>query len=210
MSKKQSESRLWFYATETEEHKAKRLANAKGRNKGRKHTQEEIEKIKAARKKQHQVFDEKARKHMSESQKKYWASLSKEERNRKVQRFINAGKSVVENTKIEQEIKRQLDELCIDYEQQKQCYNKKYGKNFYADFYLPKYDLIIECNGSYWHNLPDRKERDELFKYMVDNAKKSEKHKYLQILFLWDYEINENPNLLKERLPSILGSRCDF
>lgn len=178
-----------------------------GKNKGRKHTPEAIEKIKAARKKQHQTFNEKARKNMSEAQKKYWASLSKEERDIKVKRFINSNVSKTENTSIELEIKRQLDELCLEYEQQKQCYNKRYAKSFYADFYLPKYDLIIECNGSYWHNLPDRKERDELFEYLIINSRKGKEHKNLQLLFLWDYEIEGNPDLLKERLPIVLGDR---
>lgn len=205
-NKQQSERMLRYYATETPEQKQKRSERMLGKNKGRKHTPEAIEKIKAARKKQRQTFDSKARNNMSEAQKKYWASLSKEEREVKVKRFIEAGCGKTENTSIELEVKRQLDELCLEYEQQKCCYNKRYAKSFYADFYLPKYDLIIECNGSYWHSLPDRKERDELFKYLVDNAKKH-KHKDLQLLFLFDYEIEGNPELLKEKLPSVLGDR---
>lgn len=34
----------------------------------------------------------------------------------------------------------------------------KYG---IADFYLPDNNLIIECNGSYWHSRPDYIERDK-------------------------------------------------
>lgn len=33
-------------------------------------------------------------------------------------------------------------------------------KNRLADFYVPKHNLIIECDGAYWHNRPDRKLRD--------------------------------------------------
>lgn len=51
---------------------------------------------------------------MSEAQKKYWKSLSKEEREVKVQRFINAGKSKTKDTSIELKV-----------EKQKYCYNKK-------------------------------------------------------------------------------------
>lgn len=30
-----------------------------------------------------------------------------------------------------------------------------------ADFYLPDYYLVIECDGDYWHSLPETKERDK-------------------------------------------------
>lgn len=33
--------------------------------------------------------------------------------------------------------------------------------HFILDFWLPEYQLAIECNGEYWHNLPKRKERDK-------------------------------------------------
>jgi very-short-patch-repair endonuclease len=29
-----------------------------------------------------------------------------------------------------------------------------------ADFYLPELNLVIECDGDYWHNLPENKKRD--------------------------------------------------
>lgn len=30
-----------------------------------------------------------------------------------------------------------------------------------CDFFLPKYNIIIECDGDYWHNLPKSKARDK-------------------------------------------------
>jgi very-short-patch-repair endonuclease len=32
--------------------------------------------------------------------------------------------------------------------------------NWIVDFYLPKLKTIIECDGDYWHSLPDRQESD--------------------------------------------------
>jgi len=41
-------------------------------------------------------------------------------------------------------------------------YTKQYRyKLGVADFYLPTYNVIIECDGDYWHNLPGRKEQDK-------------------------------------------------
>ena len=31
-----------------------------------------------------------------------------------------------------------------------------------VDFYLPENDIVIECDGKYWHSLPGRLERDSL------------------------------------------------
>lgn len=197
-----SEMMKWRYAMETPEQKAERSIRMLGKNKGRKHTPEAIEKIKAARKRQHQVFDDKARTNMSKAQKKYWASLSKEEREIKVKRFVNSSSSKNKNTKIELEVKRQLDELNVNYEQQKYCFNKRYNRGFYIDFYLPDYDLMIECNGTYWHSQYKRVVRDIILKDGVENGKKK-KHKNLKLLTLWDWEINSNKNLVLEKLEEL-------
>lgn len=199
-----SEMMLWRYALETPEQKLERSNRMIGVNKGRKHTPEAIEKIKAARKKQHQVFDEKAKINMSNAQKKYWGSLSKEERERKVKIFINAPKKKIKNTSIELKVKKQLDDLNLKYKQQKYCYNKRINKGFYIDFYLPDYDVMIECNGTYWHSKPKRIERDLVLKDAVENGCKI-KHKNLKLITLWDWEINSNKNIVWERLESIIS-----
>lgn len=188
------------YANETPEEKKIRSERMIGKNKGRKHTKEAIEKIKIARSKQKQVFDEKARKNMSEAQKAYWKTLSKEERELKIKRFVEAPRKVTKNTSIELKVKKQLDNLGIKYEQQKYCYNKRMKKGFYIDFYLPDYKIMLECNGTYWHSLKERKNRDELLKDLVENQKNSKKFKDLKVIFLWDNEINSNENLVSEVL----------
>lgn len=202
---KLSESAKRYWDSLTEEQRKARCGIS-GR-KGWHHTEEAKQKIREARAKQKQVFDEKARKNMSEAQKKYWKSLSKEERDIKVQRFINAGRSKTKDTSIELKVEKQLKDLDIFYEKQKYCYNKKVKRGFYIDFYLPDLTLMIECNGEYWHNLPKRKERDELLKFLVESSKKSKKLKDLKVLMLNEKEIKENDNLVKEKL-LMLG--CKF
>jgi very-short-patch-repair endonuclease len=55
---------------------------------------------------------------------------------------------------IERKVKDILDELNIEYEPQ-------YPINgFFPDFAIPSKNIIIECDGDYWHNLPGAKEED--------------------------------------------------
>lgn len=199
MSKLQSENMKKYWDSLTPEQRQKRSDIMKGKNVGRKHTKEAIAKIKKARARQHQVFDEKARKNMSEAQKKFWKSLSKEERDARVKKFIDAPKKVTKDTKIELEVERQLKELNLIYEKQKYCYNKKAKRGFYIDFYLPEYDIMIECNGNYWHSQKHRIDRDKLLNDLVLNSKKS-KHKNLKLITLWEDDIKSNKNLVKEVL----------
>ncbi|NLZ46963.1 MAG: DUF559 domain-containing protein [Clostridiales bacterium] len=118
------------------------------------------------------------------SQKKAWAKLSYEERlqrtkNGNIARTINAQKASVSS--IEAKIGQELDKLNIKYECQKPICDGR----FVLDFYIPKFKLAIECNGDYWHNLPDRIERDK-------NLKRYVERKGRDIVFIWEHEINED------------------
>lgn len=35
------------------------------------------------------------------------------------------------------------------------------GNKFALDFFIPEYNIVIECDGNYWHNLPDVARRDK-------------------------------------------------
>lgn len=81
---------------------------------------------------------------------------------------------------IEIKVKDQLDSYGIRYVQQKMLFNGM----FFVDFWLPDYQLVIECNGDYWHSLPERIERDKrLEEYVISKGK--------DILWLWEHEIND-------------------
>lgn len=81
---------------------------------------------------------------------------------------------------IEVKVAEQLEKYKIKY-----IYQKPICKgHFIIDFYLPEYKLVIECNGSYWHNLAARERRDkELENYVLSKGK--------DILWLWDTQIND-------------------
>ena len=90
-------------------------------------------------------------------------------------------------------------------------YETNYVKDGFAfDIYIKKYNLIIECQGDYWHmnptvyknKTPDliqskNIERDlKKLKYLTDN-------KY-QHLFLWEYDIRKNFELVKNQIKNLL------
>ena len=87
---------------------------------------------------------------------KNWESLYTPEINEK--RRIARLKQVLptKNTSIELTVKKFLDDNNIKYVQQFNLGNK-----FQCDFYLPIANLIVECDGEYWHNREDMKKRDK-------------------------------------------------
>lgn len=65
-------------------------------------------------------------------------------------------------------------------------YVKQYNIGvFRSDFYLPTYNIVIECDGDYWHNRPDTKERDK-------RKNKYIKSKGYTLFRFWEHEINED------------------
>lgn len=89
---------------------------------------------------------------------------------------IGSGRSTSIEIKMAEELRRRG----IDFVEQ---YNLD-GK-FLPDFYIPKYNIIIECDGDYWHSLHKVVERD---------ARKSEyiKSKGISLYRFWESEINES------------------
>lgn len=75
--------------------------------------------------------------------------------------LTHSGKFI--DTDIEIIVKNALNKLKIKYE-----HPFKVG-NHLADFYLPKHNLVIECDGEYWHNMPGRKIRDRKQTKMMRN-----------------------------------------
>lgn len=123
------------------------------------------------------------------SWKKQWKGLTKEEQLERLKPWIEAGHEANKDGKflkpssIEIIVKEQLDELGIKYIQQKRVSDGE--RNYFLDFYIPRYKLVIECNGDYWHNLPDKKERDKNLKEYVESTGR-------KIIFIWEHEIKNN------------------
>jgi len=93
----------------------------------------------------------------SETKRKYrewWDNLTEEEQ-RKIVEPAQDAMAKTKETSIERMVAEILQLLNIEYEQE-----KRIGK-YIADFYIPAQNLIIECDGDYWHSLPDVKKRDK-------------------------------------------------
>lgn len=93
---------------------------------------------------------------MSMSQKHVWKKRSKEEREQQVfaAHRVTAECPKRRNTSIELSVQTCLKNLRVKF-----IPNKWIGK-YNIDMYLPKFRLVIECDGAYWHNLPGCKAKD--------------------------------------------------
>ncbi len=72
----------------------------------------------------------------------------------------NKQRSKSKNTSIELIVKSFLEQHTIKYIQQ---YDKI--SSYYVDFYLPEYNLVIECFGDYWHANPKKYNAEDAIKY---------------------------------------------
>jgi very-short-patch-repair endonuclease len=59
-------------------------------------------------------------------------------------------------TYIENVVKDILEKLCINY-----LHNYKVDR-YFPDFFLPDYNIIIECDGEHWHSSPEAKLKDQI------------------------------------------------
>ncbi len=84
-------------------------------------------------------------------------------------------------TSIEVAIGDELERVGLNYQS-----NVPLCKIGVVDFYLPDYDIIIQCDGDYWHNRPEVKQRDvtQDLVYSFNSYK---------VFRFWEHEIKESP-----------------
>ena len=122
------------------------------------------------------------REKMSKIAKANWDNMSKNKRNKWITNVVNAHCPSTD-TKIELKVEEDLKLYNIKYIKQKTISNGK--RNFVLDFYIPSLKLVIECNGDYWHKLPERKQRDKELKEYVESTGR-------KIIFIWEHEIKDD------------------
>jgi very-short-patch-repair endonuclease len=110
-------------------------------------------------------------------------------------------------SKLEQDFAEQfLDTLGVDYIWQFEA--KDIGR-FY-DFYLPKHNLIIEIDGTYYHSDPRVVDENKLNPMQKHNKRVDEhKNKWalmhgIPLIRIWEKDIREKPNKVLEALKKIL------
>jgi G:T-mismatch repair DNA endonuclease (very short patch repair protein)/DNA-binding CsgD family transcriptional regulator len=111
-----------------------------------------------------------------------------------------------EESSLERRFKRILDKLGIRFEQ-----HLKVEKRVY-DFYLPDFNLLVECNGDYWHGHPrvfpePRAEQIKGQKRDVAKNKLARKTGY-EIYFIWESEINKAPDLVTTLLRKLIAGEA--
>ena len=70
---------------------------------------------------------------------------------------------------------------------------------FFVDFYLPEYNIIIECDGDYWHNYPEGTDNDRRKNEIW------EKEGYLVLRF-WGSEIMQDINKCMDVIMTAINS----
>jgi hypothetical protein len=97
-------------------------------------------------------------------------------------------------TSIETEIKNILNDLNIKYEQ----HNRILIHPYELDFYLPDFNVAIECNGIFWHSGEDNGKRLLLKqKLCYENN--------IRLLYFWENDIHQKSDIIKSYLKSICG-----
>lgn len=98
-----------------------------------------------------------------------------------------------------------LEALNIEYVQQ----YKLSAIGRYYDFYLPEYNILIECDGDYWHADPKKYKKEDLNAIQKRNIRVDEqKNKYALmygyvLLRFWEKDVYKN----KKKVISILEKR---
>lgn len=86
----------------------------------------------------------------------------------------------VKNTSIEIKIQNYLKQLKIDFFTHHYIKNITHG--YQCDVFIPSLNLVIECDGNYWHKYPTGTETDHIrTKELIENG--------FKVLRLWESEI---------------------
>jgi hypothetical protein len=127
-------------------------------------------------------------------QKNKWQNMNQNERDEIIGRLTKCANKNKKDTKIEKIVENLLINNSITYEKQ-----YKMGR-FVTDFFIPQSNLVIECQGDYWHANP------EIFTLLNETQKanikrdKSKKEYFdansIRYLFFWESEIKNHTNLV--------------
>jgi transposase len=97
---------------------------------------------------------------------------------------------------LERKVREYLESRDIRFEE----HNRKRIKPYEIDFYLPDYNIGIEVCGIYWHSTQINANKYHIF----DKFNLARKHG-IRLITIFEDEINNTFNIVKNRLDSILG-----
>jgi hypothetical protein len=96
----------------------------------------------------------------------------------------------------ENDVQFYLDSLQIDYIKR----SRKIIPPLELDFYLPKHNLAIECNGTYWHSDLNGKDKN----YHLNKTTLC-REKNIHLIHLWEHDWAQKNQIIKHRIKSKLG-----
>lgn len=155
----------------------------------------------------------------SKTIKNWWKTLSPEDKEKKIKEQLkNLHKSTTLQNNIEVKVTLSLDYLNLPYERYFHI-----GR-YVADFYVKSFNLIIECNGDFWHANPTKYKATDTLKFpgkpitaseLWDRDKKKidEYHKRgYSVLTLWETDIKQMfaDNTLAEYLMEHIKNESGF
>jgi very-short-patch-repair endonuclease len=135
---------------------------------------------------------------VSKTKKLQWETKTEEEKLVIINRLNDAMIQNKKPTKIEIKLDEFLSGEGINFESNHPI------KNFRVDFYLNDYNLVIECDGDYWHGNPkfyNPKELGAIQLKNFDRDKRKEemlKLKNIDFIRFWEYDIKNNFNTVKQ------------
>lgn len=115
----------------------------------------------------------------------------------------NKEKPLFGTSKLEEYFAKEfLDKLGVKYIYQMEAAN--IGRWF--DFYLPEHNLIIECDGDWYHSNPELVKEEDMNPMQKRNKRVDElKNKWalmhgIPLMRIWEKDIRENPKMVMEEL----------
>ena len=143
--------------------------------------------------------------------KRWWESLSDDQKNEFVLKITNSHSNVLFTSKIEQRVCNIIDKWQIEYKKWKPI------KGFLYDICLAD-SLILEINGDYWHANPIKYKAKDAISYPNRNVKIAEdiwkrdaikksvaENKGYKVLYIWESDINnKSEEQLEEYIYNII------
>lgn len=142
---------------------------------------------------------------VSKSKKLEWLSKSDEEKDKIIRRLNDAMIQNKKPTKIENKIEDYIKSLNINYKK-----NYRVGR-FLVDFYLLDYNLVIECDGDYWHSNPKFYDSKNLDKIQIKNKDRDNRKEKLlneneiNFIRLWEHDIHNYFEIVKNKINKSIG-----
>jgi very-short-patch-repair endonuclease len=145
----------------------------------------------------------------SERKKLEWENMTEQQKDLRRQHCAQIGAQKKAFTSIEVKIHEFLDKEKIQF-------IKGYPIGFYVcDIYLPQLNLIIECQGDYWHGNPLKYKPEELNETQKKNQHRDKakrtylRNRNIRLVEFWETDIKQNFVWVEEQIKTlILEQKC--